>query len=268
MAPLAGYPMRAVRSFVAINRRWSHGFRRRASTFFDLRPYGDDLRCLIERDIAGRRPQTIIEVGGIDRPLLEKDSRFRYVGVDVEDKENCREIYDEFIVRSIEKPLPVEADILISKTLMEHVRDNGAAVRNMYAALNPGGRTFHYIPSKWHPYSMALRLVTPTMQRRLIPLLRPGAEAVTGYPAFFDHCSPPAMRQLFQDAGFRDVEVTPYYRAHDYFAFFFPAFLLVSTIEYICKRMGWSLFCSGFIISATRPARETAATDHAGARLP
>lgn len=245
-----------IRSFVALNRRLSTSLLQRAPGFFGRGGYKADLRALIQDDILARRPQTIVEVGGIDRPLLKKNGNFLYVGVDIEDKEDCHEVYDEFIVQSIEQPLPVEADTLISKALMEHVPDNRAAVASMVGTLRPGGKTFHYVPSKWHPYSVALRIVGKDWQRQLIPVLRPGSEETTGYPAFFDHCSPRAMRALFREAGFEDIEIRPYYRGTDYFAFFFPAFVLVAAFEFLSRKLGWSLFCSGFIISATVPGSD------------
>lgn len=139
--------------------------------------------------------------------------------------------------------------MIVSTTLMEHVRDNRAAVMAMFGSLSAGGTTCHYIPSGCHPYSLALRLIGPKMQRYLIPILRPGAESVTGYPAFFDYCTPGAMERLFRQAGFEAIEVAPYYRANDYFAFFVPVFLLVSLFENMCRLFNLRLFVSAVPIT-------------------
>jgi hypothetical protein len=144
--------------------------------------------------------------------------------------------------------------MIFSITLMEHVQDNQSAVDSIFGALRPGGVTHHYIPSKWHPYSVALRIVGPRLQRILIPLLRPEAVGVTGYPAYFDYCSPPSMKKLFGRAGFVDVRVRVFYRASDYFAFFLPAYLFVSLYENLCKFLSIKTAGSGFIISARRPS--------------
>jgi hypothetical protein len=125
----------------------------------------------------------------------------------------------------------------------------------MYQALNPGGVTHHYVPSKWHPYSIALRLVGPRMQRRLILLLRPEAIEVSGYRAFFDHCSPAAMARLFERQGFIDIDIKAFFNAKDYFPFFIPAFIVVSVFEKVCEAFDLRLFASGFVISARRPSR-------------
>jgi hypothetical protein len=133
------------------------------------------------------------------------------------------------------------------------VPDNTASVRTMFEALRSGGVTHHYIPAKMHPYSICLRLVGPKWQKRLIPRLRPGSEGVTGYPAFFDHCSVGAMTRLFKQTGFVDIDVKPYYRANDYFAWFLPAYFVVSTLENWWSAWGMSWFASGFVISARKP---------------
>lgn len=43
-----------------------------------------------------------------------------------------------------------------------------------------------------------------------------------------------------------------FYPANDYFAFFTPAFILVTLFENICKSLNWEVFASGFVISAKK----------------
>ena len=241
------------RSFFAYNRRVSDRLHNAfPSLFGTARNYRRDLVAAIERDLARRAHPTVLECGGVDRPLIRKKGSYHFVGLDIEHRLGCDEVYDDFIIRSIEQPIGMTADMIISFTLMEHVRNNEAAVRSMHEALRVGGTTHHYIPSKWHPYSVALRAVGPRMQKRLIALLRPAAVEETGYPAFFDHCSPAAMDRLFRQAGFTHVTVTSFYRANDYFAFFAPAYVAVSMLENLARLLRVRMFCSGFIVSAER----------------
>jgi SAM-dependent methyltransferase len=242
-----------LKRIVASNRKVAAWLEYRFPSVFGASCYKAELKNRILSDITALSPQTILEVGGIDRPLLERHSSFQYVGLDVEERPDCNNVYDRFIVQSIEQPVDISADLLISITLMEHVPDNFSAVKSMFEALRPGGKTHHYIPSKWHPYSLALRAVGPTLQKRLIPILRPAAVGVTGYPAFFDHCSPAAMRNLFEEQGFVSIDVMAFYRASDYFAFLLPAYLVVTLFENLCFVLGWSFFASGFVISARKP---------------
>ncbi|MER9214720.1 class I SAM-dependent methyltransferase [Mesorhizobium sp. M0663] len=243
-----------LKRFIGWNRCAAAWLERRLPRVFGAPSYKAELERRIADDIARLGPSAILEVGGIDRPLLQRGHGFSYIGLDIEERPDCYTVYDRFIVQSIEQPVNVEADMLISITLMEHVPDNKAASGSMFSALRPGGAMHHYMPSKWHPYSIALRLVGPVMQKWLIPYLRPSAVGVTGYPAFFDHCSPSDMAKVFRQQGFEKIDVMPFYRASDYFAFFLPAYLSVALFENLCAALNWRIFCSGFVISAIRPA--------------
>jgi hypothetical protein len=246
--------MSAIRRFVGLNRaasaritKWFPGI------FADPQPsYRATLLQRVNKDVIDLKPRTVLEAGGVDRPLLELSTEYKFVGIDIDERPECAKLYNSFIVQSIEEALPVRADLIISFTLLEHVRNNTASIRTMYDALNVGGRTHHYVPSASHPYSLALRAIGPRLQRRLIPILRPGAEHVTGYPAFFNLCTPRKMARAFSAAGFTEIDIQPFYRANDYFAFFTPAFIIVTLFENACKRLDLSAFASGFVISARK----------------
>jgi len=171
-----------------------------------------------------------------------------YDGLDMDCNPQCNQIYDSFFVQSVEEPIKKRYDLIISMTLLEHVKNNTSGFTQMYRALNDGGCMVHYQPSKYHPYSVLLRIIGTTWQRRLITLLRPWAQAVTGYPAYFDHCCPSTMARLAAKVGFRSSEVHTFYRGNDYFRFFLPFYLLVTIWENLAHRLLWKDLCSGFII--------------------
>lgn len=240
------------KSLVKLNIVFCHYLVRQFPNFFGGGNYNDDLRAKIERHILTKKPSTIIEVGGIDRPLINKSPEYLYIGVDIEEKDSCYEVYDEFYVQSIEQDLSKEADLIISTTLLEHVPNNKVSLRVMYSSLKEGGEMMHFIPSKFHFYSLILRLVGPKLQKLLIKYLRPHAIAVTGYPAFFDYCSPWEMRRLCEEIGFKEVEIKSYYRANDYFAFFVPLFLVVTVLENLFEFFDFKFFANGFILKALK----------------
>ena len=240
--------------FVGMNRRAAAWLEGRFPEAFRDDSYVDALMGRVNEAIVATRPARILEAGGVDRPLLQRNQGYEFVGVDIDDRPECADVYDRFIVQSVEEPMPVQADMIVSITLLEHVPDNKSAIESFFRSLNPGGTTHHYIPSKWHPYSISLRLVGPKLQKILIKLLRPGAIGVTGYPAFFDYCDPGSMEKLMERSGFVNIRTKTFYEAADYFAFFLPAYLLVVAIEKLCKALNLRIFASGFVISASKPA--------------
>ena len=245
--------MRYLKLFVSYNRKFCRLLENAFPNFFGSpRDYQQDLLDLISKIICEKNKLDILEVGGVDRPMLSRSENYNYVGMDIEDKPSCYECYDKFIVQSIEDKVLNKFDLIISTTLLEHVPNNQRSIQSMYDGLNSGGSMLHYIPSKYHFYSLCLRLVGPKIQKVLIEYLRPEAIAVTGYPAFFDHCSPNQMKNLLHDCGFNNIEVIPYYKATDYFAFFIPAYCFVSLFENFFEYFGIIYFASGFIIRAQK----------------
>jgi hypothetical protein len=252
--------MNLLASFVRTNRAAARWLEAKFPTFFGSESYRQEILHRIESDLRGKSSPTVVEAGGADRPLLHKADGYTYVGIDIDAPPGAYDVYDAFYAQSIEQPLPITADIVISFTLLEHVKNNEAAAASIFASLRPGGVTHHYVPSNWHPYSILLRLLGPAAQKRPIAILRPDAVSVSGYPAYFDHCSPAKMEALLRKAGFTRINIRCYYRASDYFAFFLPFYVLVAVFENICAILRVKTCASGFVISAQK-ANELPAKD-------
>ena len=122
----------------------------------------------------------------------------------------------------------------------------------MFDSLNDQGSIIHYIPSKNHFYSIILRIVGPKLQKILIKYLRPHAVETTGYPAFFSTCSLSDMKSLCEKVGFSNIEIVPFYKATDYFGFFFPLFIIIAIFENIFEFFNLRFFASCFILKADK----------------
>jgi len=194
----------------------------------------------------------ILEIGGISRPLLKPSKDYNYLGLDIEYTEKCEELYDEFIIGSVEDPIEQKFDLIISKTLLEHVENNNKSYKQILKALNPEGETIHYFPSKNHPYSLLTRMVSHKWQRKLISLLRPQTVATTGYKTYYHLCSYAELHNYLHSLNFKKVEIKPFWGASDYFAFFFPFFILISIFNRICEKLNLVTFASGLIVYAKR----------------
>ena len=242
-----------IKTFVRLNRQASNYLAKKIPSLFGERDSSAYLQNMIHEAIDSRKEKfQLLEAGGIDRPLVSKSDKYTYIGLDVEERETCYVVYDQFIVDSIENELDQKFDLIISKTLLEHVENNKASYRAMYLGLNEGGEMIHYFPGKNHPFSVLTRIVGNKVQRFLIKRLRPHAEAVTGYKAYYDLCSYTPLKNYLDSLGFKSTYIKPYWGAADYFAFFLPAYIVVSLFNRICEKLNLVYFASGLIATAKK----------------
>jgi len=252
--------MSLLNRFVAINRRWCLDLSRIFPSFFS---WPDSYAYMDERLQAAmtRGPKRILEVGGVDRPMLEKSPHYIYVGLDVEERPKCHEVYDSFLAQSVESPVNEKYDLILSKTLLEHVPDNRASFRAMSGGLEASGEMLHMIPMKNHPYALVLRAVGPRIQKALLHYLHPRNEAVTGYKTYFDQCTVGGIRSLLEDNGMVDIDIRSFYMASDYFRFLLPLYVLVFSFEKFCQKIGWETFAALIVLSARAPAASPSAVE-------
>ena len=197
-------------------------------------------------------PIRVMEIGGWDQPLLKKNNKFKYVGIDSQNLSLKYNFYNEFHIQSVEKKLPQNFNLIISRHVLEHIENNNKTFKNIYDSLNNNGYTFHYCPSKYHFYSILLRSINHKLQKILIKYLRPAPINHTGYKTYFSHCSKKELIKLLESIGFIDIQIKPYYKATDYFAFFVPFYLIVTLFENIFEFFSFSVFASGLKISAKK----------------
>jgi len=197
---------------------------------------------------ASMNSKTILELGGVSRPVLQKNDSYRYVGIDIDDEFVHDKYYDGFYCQSVEDQLPEKGDLIFSKYLMEHVKDVKTSYKNNLLALNHGGRMIHLYPLGYHPFSLLNKLVGNKIARKVIPLIRKGSEGVTGYPAFYDLGNAYTLERFFKNQKGIKVEFKYHYGAVDYFSFFFPLALLISLFNQIAKTLRAKLFASNVLI--------------------
>ena len=246
-----------IAKFVAINKRVCIEFASNNQWFIPKGDFRGRLLEIVDERLSEFETVRVLEVGGIDRPLINKSPSITYDGLDIEYNAACDLVYDNFYCQSIE--LPVENakkkyNLITSITLLEHVPNNKATITNCYELLDENGVMAHYVPSKWHPYSIILRAVGSRWQKKIILVLRPEAISVTGYPTYFNYCSPSSMFKLLKSEGFKEIKIIPFFSAADYFNFFFPFFLIVLAWENFCRLLKLEWCCSGFIFTAIKGA--------------
>ena len=197
---------------------------------------------------ASNSSKTILELGGVSRPVLQKNESYRYVGIDIDDEFIHDKYYDGFYCQSVEDLLPEKGDLIFSKYLMEHVKDVKTSYKNQLLALNRGGRMIHLYPLGYHPFSLLNKLVGNKLARKIIPLIRKGSEGVTGYPAFYSLGNAYSLERFFKKQKGIKVEFKYHYGAVDYFSFFFPLALIISLFNHIAKILGAKIFASNVLL--------------------
>lgn len=235
--------------FINLNCRLSDKFSHVFNKFTHENSYHEMVTRRIDAFLSQKTYSRILEVGGIDRPMLTKAPGRVFDGLDIEHSPRMDEIYDHIFIKSIESPLVETYDLIYSMTVLEHVEDNSKSIASIYGALATGGLTIHYIPSKAHPYSVILQMVGPLLGKKLVQTFYPESKGLSGYKTFFNKCSPNEMQRLFEANKFIDVEIIPFYRV-SYFRFFFPLYLMVVCWENFCKYFKLRQMCSGFIVVA------------------
>lgn len=213
-----------------------------------------ELEPNIDRDFeelinqASKSCNTILELGGVSRPVLQKSESYRYVGIDIDDAFIHQDFYDDFYCQSVEENLPVNGDLIFSKYLMEHVKDVETSYLNQILALNPGGKMIHLYPLGYHPFSLLNKLIGNKLARTIIPIIRKGSEGVTGYPAFYTLGNAYSLERFFKNQKGIRVDIKYHYGAVDYFTFFFPFALIISLFNHVAEIFGAKIFASNALI--------------------
>lgn len=148
--------------------------------------------------------------------------------------------------------LPERYDLVVSQTLLEHVRDVERTIRNMAGALRSGGVMAHVLPSGRAPFALLNRMLGNRLGKKLLYLAFPGARKEAGFAAFYDRCTPGALKAICEQAGLVDVEITPYY-ATDYFRICTPLYVLELARQQTLTALGATGLCELFAITARKP---------------
>jgi SAM-dependent methyltransferase len=146
------------------------------------------------------------------------------------------------------------ADLVVSRAVVEHIRDNAAFFRNCAAALRPGGVMIHAFSGRFAPFALINQFLPNRLTRRLIGYLHPywREEGNYGFPAFYNRCYFSAIQNLLKQNGFKNAKFTLLYYQSTYFTFFFPLFVLMLLYDVAVSRFGVRNLASGIIVEAER----------------
>ena len=149
------------------------------------------------------------------------------------------------------------ADLVVSRSVVEHIQDNAAFFANCACVLRPGGIMVHAFPGRYAPFALINQLLPNRIARRLVGYLHPEwlEEDNYGFLAFYDRCYFTAIRDLLARNGFESYNFVFLYYQSVYFNFFFPLYILMLGYDLIAASLGIRNLASGIVVMAKRPVK-------------
>jgi SAM-dependent methyltransferase len=247
-----------VRRFFNANRRLSKWLEQR------LPQAREDLFEMYEATVArhmNERPgQLVVDVGGGKTCPFAKyrvpGNRTRIIAVDVSREEiEVNTDVDEARVANVMKELPFaasEVDMIVSRSVLEHLTSLDDFVLAAHRALKPGGYFIHLFPSRNAPFALLNRALPNSVARRIMYFFHPAAVGIGGFPAFYDHCSAAAVTRLLRGRGFEVEECRVSYYQSRYYNFFVPAYLVSAAYELVLRALRQRQFAAYVLVVARK----------------
>lgn len=174
----------------------------------------------------------VYDVGGGKNPFFSVDAKnklnLHVTGLDIDQNELLRSppgAYDSTIAADISNYRGSgDADIVICKALLEHVRDNASSFAALASMIKPGGKILIFVPSNYALFAQLNKLMPEELKKLLLFKLFPETRQGQGFPSFYDKCTPNQFKVLAKKFGLHVVDSRHYY-VSSYFSFFFPLYV-------------------------------------------
>jgi SAM-dependent methyltransferase len=126
-----------------------------------------------------------------------------------------------------EIPLPEgSVDLVVSRTVMEHLVSPKNFLKNSFTVLKTGGYAIHFFPCKLALFSIINQMLPKSIGRKILFSLKPDAREGSGFPAFYRQCYYSGIKRLLLNCGFEIKDIRHYHYQSSYFYFFLPLYLL------------------------------------------
>lgn len=253
--------MKALRAFLEANKQASRAVERR------LPQAHDRVQRRYERvvaDLMNERPGlVVVDVGGGRTCHVAKyadaSQGTHIVAVDISaDELALNEDVEDTRVADVTKELPFadeEVDLIVSRSVIEHLPDTDAFFAHCARVLKPGGSTVHVFPSKYSPHSLANRALPRGVTKRLLYSIFPWSKGILGFPAYYDGTYADEVSRRLRKHGLEVVDVRVDYYQSEYYSFFFPAYLLSAGYELLVRALGLRNLAAAVLVVARKPSR-------------
>lgn len=219
--------MKILRKFFSLNVKASAKFDRILSDKYLLDGNLDFMDNLVPKYL--KAEQKILDIGGGKNPTLDAKTKNKFksyiIGIDIDEDELLKApagIYDDIISSPIEKYKGDQsADLIICRTVLEHVENNEESFKAIANALRAGGVCILFVPNKNALFARLNLLIPEKIKRKLLFAIWPSMERDHGFPAYYHQCRPDLFEALAETYHLEIVEERLYFTSI-YFAFFFP----------------------------------------------
>jgi len=199
--------------------------------------------------VASRRPPRLCEIGGGAKPLLSLDLTGRaavrdYVVTDVSAEELAKapDGYEKLVAdvtRGHVEGLG-SFDLVVSRTVAEHVSDPAAFHRTVFDMLASGGTAMHFFPTLYEPAFVVNRVLPEALADAIVQRIqtnRARGGSNEKFPAYYRWCRGPTRRQLarLRGIGFEVEEYVGVF-GHGYYHPLAPADRLETALANVLAR--------------------------------
>jgi SAM-dependent methyltransferase len=197
---------------------------------FRVTPRDEDLFTpLVVAAVEQTRARTVYDLGGGANPVLPEDiiaaHGVRYLLVDSSEDELA--LAPSAYTKVLADPAspgfdpPEPGDLVLTRWVLEHIRDPETFHRNVLNLLKPGGRALHFFPTLYALPFLLNRLLPDPLAARILRLSEPARELdgrKKKFPALYRWCRGPSARQVrrFTELGF-EVKTYVGLFGHGYF---------------------------------------------------
>jgi len=220
-----------------------------------------------------RAGQVVIDIGcGRECPFLpfvHEPSTHLILGID-------RSSYELHLNRDLSTKIVADAavdafplrdasvDLVVSRSVVEHLSDNDVFLANCARVLRPGGVVVHTFACKFAPFAVINQLMPNAVARRLLAWFQPQWSEECGFPAHYNNCYFSAMRRLLDRHGFQNAQFSFRFYQGIYFNFFLPLYLPMLFYDLIIWRLGIRNLACAILVTAEKAQAEAESAHSSG----
>lgn len=206
----------------------------------------------------------VVDVGGGHYcPFAEhRDSSMaaRIIAADISTAQLRRNtMVDDAVACDACRALPFKdnsVDLLVTRTLMEHLADNEAFLSETLRVLRPGGRVLHVFPGRYAPFAVLNRALPHRVVVAVLFAIFPRWRDHCGFRAYYTNCYVPRMPAIMEDQGYEIELIKLRYYQSIYFKFFAPLYVLSLAYDLMMWGVGWKPAASQILLVGRKPGGE------------